>query len=54
MGCYRNAIAAGAQPGTLKVVEIEEYPMPYMQTEAVELRVRVVGDLSMVIAKEST
>lgn len=40
-----NAIAAGAVPGTLEVVDIEEYPMPYMQTEAVDVRVRVVGDL---------
>ncbi|MCG8370619.1 MAG: hydantoinase/oxoprolinase family protein, partial [Proteobacteria bacterium] len=40
-----NAIAAGAVPGTLEVVDIEEYPMPYMQTDAVDVRVRVVGDL---------
>ncbi|MFK8029846.1 MAG: hydantoinase/oxoprolinase N-terminal domain-containing protein [Gammaproteobacteria bacterium] len=40
-----NAIAAGADPGTIQVVDIEEYPIPYMQTEAVDVRVRVVGDL---------
>ena len=42
-----NAIAAGAVPGTLEVVDIEEYPMPYMQTDAVDVRVRVVGDLEL-------
>ena len=40
-----NAIAAGATPESLEVIDIEEYPMPYMQTEAVDVRVRVVGDL---------
>ena len=40
-----NAIAAGATPDSLEVVDIEEYPIPYMQTEAVDVRVRVVGDL---------
>lgn len=48
----QNAIAAGAVPGTLEVVEIEEFPMPYMQTGAVELRLRVVGDLDTAIAEE--
>ncbi len=40
-----NAVAAGAIPGTIEVVGVEEYPMPYMQTEAVDVHVRVVGDL---------
>lgn len=40
-----NAIAAGAVADNLEVVDIEEYPMPYMQNDAVDVRVRVVGDL---------
>lgn len=40
-----EALAAGAIAGSLEVVDIEEYPMPYMQTDAVDVRVRVVGDL---------
>lgn len=47
----QNAIAAGAVPGTLEVVEIEEFPMPYMQTDAVELRIRVVGDLDTAVGE---
>lgn len=39
------AIAAGALPDSLRVVEIEELPMPYMETDCMDLRVRVVGDL---------
>jgi len=48
----QNAIAAGAVPSTLEVVDIEEYPMPYMQTDAVDVRVRVVGDLDTALAEE--
>ncbi len=40
-----NAVSAGAMPDSLQVVEIEEYPMPYMQTDAVDVHVLVVGDL---------
>lgn len=40
------AIESGAVPASLKVVEIEELPMPYMNTGATSLGVRVVGDLA--------
>ena len=40
-----NAIEAGALADTLKVVDIEEFPMTHMQTNAVEVRIRVVGNL---------
>ncbi|EAQ98741.1 hydantoinase/oxoprolinase N-terminal domain-containing protein [Congregibacter litoralis] len=42
-----QALKAGAIPETISVVEIEEFPMPYMETAAVDLRVRVVGDLNL-------
>lgn len=45
-----NAIAAGAAPDSLHVVDIEEYPMPYMQSDAVDVRVRVVGELGSAVA----
>ena len=47
-----NAIAAGAVSATLKVVDIEEHPMPYMQNDAVNVRIRVVGDLDTAAAQE--
>ena len=47
-----NAIAAGAVSATLKVVDIEDHPMPYMQNDAVNVRIRVVGDLDTAAAQE--
>lgn len=41
----QHACESGAKPGTVTVMEIEEYPMTHMQTSTVEVRVRVVGDL---------
>jgi N-methylhydantoinase A/oxoprolinase/acetone carboxylase beta subunit len=40
-----KAIAAGADPSNLRVLDIEENPMSYMADNAVKLRVKVVGDL---------
>ena len=40
-----NAIAAGAAPETLQVVEREDLPLAYLPGNAVRARVRVVGDL---------
>ncbi len=42
-----NAVAAGAKIETVTVVDIEELPMPYMQTDAMDVRIRVVGDLNL-------
>lgn len=47
------AIGAGATRDSLRVVEIEEFPMPYMENSAVDLRVRVVGDLAFDAAGEA-
>lgn len=41
-----RATAAGADPGTLKVVDIDSIPMSYMPGRAVRARVRVVGDIA--------
>ncbi|MCM8746109.1 hydantoinase/oxoprolinase family protein [Thermomicrobium sp. CFH 73360] len=41
----RAAIEAGADPGSVTVVEIEEIPIAYLPSNAVRVRVKVVGDL---------
>ena len=40
-----KAIAAGADPSRLRILDIEENPMSYMADNAVKLRVKVVGEL---------
>lgn len=42
-----NALNAGALANTLEVVEVEEYPIAYHPEQAVKLRVKVVGELSV-------
>jgi N-methylhydantoinase A/oxoprolinase/acetone carboxylase beta subunit len=41
----RRAVAAGAHPDTLRVVDIDDMPLTYMPHDATRIRVRVVGDL---------
>ena len=41
-----RAIAAGADPGPLQVVDVDSIPMSYMPGRAVRARVRVVGDIA--------
>ncbi|MGH6920140.1 MAG: hydantoinase/oxoprolinase N-terminal domain-containing protein [Geminicoccaceae bacterium] len=41
-----KAIAAGAEPATLKVVEVEDLPLAYLPGNALRTRVRVVGDVA--------
>ncbi|MFZ0169255.1 MAG: hydantoinase/oxoprolinase family protein, partial [Candidatus Dormiibacterota bacterium] len=40
-----QAILAGADPGKVEVVEIEEIPMAYMTNPALRVRIKAVGDL---------
>jgi N-methylhydantoinase A/oxoprolinase/acetone carboxylase beta subunit len=40
-----HAVAAGADPGTVQIVEIEEIPLAYLTTPAVRIRVKAAGDL---------
>ncbi|MBM3584228.1 MAG: hydantoinase/oxoprolinase family protein [Alphaproteobacteria bacterium] len=42
----RRAVAAGADPASLKVVEVEDLPLAYMPGNALRARVRVVGDIA--------
>jgi N-methylhydantoinase A/oxoprolinase/acetone carboxylase beta subunit len=39
------ALAAGAEPGSIDIVEITEMPMTHMRTTAVQVKVRAVGRL---------
>jgi len=40
-----SAVAAGADPGTVQIVEIEEIPLAYLTTPAVRIRVKAAGAL---------
>jgi N-methylhydantoinase A/oxoprolinase/acetone carboxylase beta subunit len=41
-----KAVAAGADPGTVEVVEIDEVPLTYLPSNATLIRVKAVGDLA--------
>jgi N-methylhydantoinase A/oxoprolinase/acetone carboxylase beta subunit len=41
-----SAAAAGADPGTLEVVEVEDLPIAYLPGNSLRVRVRVVGDVA--------
>ena len=43
----KRAVAAGADPTSLKVVDVESLPLSYLPGNAVRARVRVVGDVAM-------
>jgi N-methylhydantoinase A/oxoprolinase/acetone carboxylase beta subunit len=43
----RDVIAAGGIPETVKIVEIEEMQMTYLQANAVSLKIRAIGDLAI-------
>ena len=42
-----KAIAAGAGPDTVEIVEVEEVPLAYLPSSATRIRVKAVGDLAM-------
>ncbi|HEV8439704.1 MAG TPA: hydantoinase/oxoprolinase family protein [Methylomirabilota bacterium] len=41
-----RAVSAGAEPATLKVVEVEDLPLAYLPGNSLRTRVRVVGDIA--------
>ena len=43
-----RAVAAGAEPTTVQIIEVEEIPLAYMPGGSVRVRVKAVGDLSIV------
>lgn len=42
-----RAVSAGASAGTVRVVDVEEVPLAYVPGNAVRIRVKAVGDLSL-------
>ncbi len=42
-----KAVLAGAQPGSVQIVEVDELPIAYLPGDAVRLRVKAVGDLAV-------
>jgi N-methylhydantoinase A/oxoprolinase/acetone carboxylase beta subunit len=41
-----RAVASGADPGTVRIVELEEIPLAYLTTPAVRVRVKAAGALA--------
>jgi hypothetical protein len=41
-----QAIAAGAQPDTIEVVDIEDIPLAYLPGNVTKIRIKVAGDLA--------
>jgi N-methylhydantoinase A/oxoprolinase/acetone carboxylase beta subunit len=44
----QKAIAAGADPATVQIVDVEDVPLAYLPGNATRIRVKAVGDLSLV------
>ncbi|WP_301126570.1 hydantoinase/oxoprolinase family protein [Streptomyces cacaoi] len=42
-----RAVAAGARPGTVEIVDIEEVPLAYLPGNAARVRAKAVGELSL-------
>jgi len=44
---FRRAIAAGAEPSSLRIVDVDEVPLGYLPGKKVRVRVKVIGDLNI-------
>ncbi len=42
-----RAVAAGATPGSVTIVDFDEVPIPYLPGNATRVRVKAVGDLKV-------
>jgi len=42
-----RAVAAGAVPGSVEILEVDEVPLPYLPGGATRIRVKAVGDLQL-------
>ena len=47
----RCCVAAGADPGTVQIIEVEEIPLAYLTSPAVRIRVKAAGTLGGVPAE---
>ncbi|MBF0816583.1 hydantoinase/oxoprolinase family protein [Microbacterium paludicola] len=43
-----KAVAAGAEPGSVQLIEFDEVPIPYLPGDNVRIRAKAVGDLAAV------
>jgi N-methylhydantoinase A/oxoprolinase/acetone carboxylase beta subunit len=42
-----KAVEAGADPGTIAIVDVEDVPLAYLPGNATRIRVKAVGDLTL-------
>ena len=42
-----KAVAAGASPRSVEIVDFDEVPIPYLPGNATRVRAKAVGDLQM-------
>ena len=42
-----RAVAAGAKPGSVRVIDLEEVPLAYLPGNATRIRVKAIGELSL-------
>ena len=42
-----RAVAAGAAPETIQIVDVEDVPLAYLPGNATRIRIKAVGDLAM-------
>jgi N-methylhydantoinase A/oxoprolinase/acetone carboxylase beta subunit len=42
-----KAVAAGADPATVQIVDVEDVPLTYLPGNATRIRVKAVGDLTL-------
>jgi hypothetical protein len=40
-----RAITAGADPATIRIVDVEDVPLAYLPSNATRIRIKAVGDL---------
>ncbi|MEM7029791.1 MAG: hydantoinase/oxoprolinase family protein [Chloroflexota bacterium] len=43
----QKAIAAGADPATIQIMDVEEVPLAYLPSSATRIRVKAIGDLAL-------
>ncbi|WP_235079223.1 hydantoinase/oxoprolinase family protein [Amycolatopsis orientalis] len=44
---FDRTVAAGATPGTVRIVDVEEVPLAYLPGNATRIRIKAVGELSV-------
>jgi hypothetical protein len=42
-----RAVAAGADPATIQIVDVEDVPLAYLPGNATRIRVKAIGDLRL-------